>query len=120
MRRGRQHVSTLEAVSGSARILSARGRRPLWRVGRAWRVGASLLPLAWGALSSCADRQVSVGYRPDPTLARLTAPDALTIFDFGDQRGSEGDHDVFRVGGIYVGFTTRVVKVMTDTPWPRS
>jgi len=82
-------------------------------------IGAALV-LLWGALTSCADKQVTVRYRPDQTLARLAAPHALTIFDFADQRGIEGDHDVFRVGGIYVGFGTRIVKVMTDTPWPRT
>ena len=70
--------------------------------------------------TACADKQVIVRYQPDPTLERLTAPNALTIFDFSDQRGSEGDHDIFRVGGVYVGFWTRLVKVMTDTPWPRT
>jgi len=81
---------------------------------------AALLVFVSGALASCADRQVTVRFGADPTLPPLTAPAALTIFDFGDQRGSEGDHDVFRVGGIYLGFSTRVVKVMTDTPWPRT
>ncbi len=72
------------------------------------------------ALTACADKQVTVRYQPDPTFERLTAPSAVTIFDFSDQRGSEGDHDIFRVGGVYVGVWTRLVKVMTDTPWPRT
>jgi hypothetical protein len=85
-----------------------------------WLICGALMLLAAGALTACADRQVIVRYQPDPTLERLTAPSALTIFDFSDQRGSEGDHDIFRVGGVYVGFWTRLVKVMTDTPWPRT
>jgi hypothetical protein len=80
----------------------------------------ALILLAVSALTACADKQVTVRYQPDPTLERLTAPNALTIFNFSDQRGSEGDHDIFRVGGVYVGFWTRLVKVMTDTPWPRT
>jgi hypothetical protein len=54
--------------------------------------------LAVGALTACADKQVTVRNQPDPTLERLIAPNALTIFNFSDQRGSEGDHDIFRVG----------------------
>ena len=85
-----------------------------------WLTTAALVLLAVGALTACADKQVTVRYQPDPTLERLTAPNALTIFNFSDQRGTEGDHDIFRVGGVYVGFWTRLVKVMTDTPWPRT
>lgn len=72
------------------------------------------------ALTACADKQVTVKYQPDTAPELLRAPSAITIFDFSDQRGIEGDHDVFRVGGVYVGFWTRLVKVMTDTPWPRT
>jgi hypothetical protein len=89
------------------------------RPGSGLTAGALIL-LTVGALTACADKQVIVRYQPDPTLERLTAPNALTIFNFSDQRGSEGDHDIFRVGGVYVGFWTRLVKVMTDTPWPRT
>jgi len=80
----------------------------------------SLILLALGALTACADKQVTIRYQPDPTLERLTAPDALTIFNFSGQRGSEGDQDIFRVGGVYVGVWTRLITVMTDTPWPRT
>jgi hypothetical protein len=80
----------------------------------------SLILLALGALTACADKQVTIRYQPDPTLGRLEAPAALTIFNFSDQRGNEGDQDSFRVGGVYVGLWTRLVKVMTDTPWPRT
>jgi hypothetical protein len=71
-------------------------------------------------LAACADKQVTLRYQPDPALERWTAPPALTIFDFSDQRGSEGDQDIFRVGGVYLGVWTRLLKVMTDTPWPRT
>jgi hypothetical protein len=76
--------------------------------------------LATALVVGCADKQVIIRYQPDATLERLIAPKALTIFDFSDERGTEGDHDIFRVGGIYVGVWTRLVKVMTDTPWPRA
>jgi hypothetical protein len=96
----------------------AAGKNPR---GLSWLVrSGALILLALGALAGCADKQVAIRYQPDPTLERLTAPDALTIFDFSDQRGSEGDKDIFRVGGVYVGVWTRLVKVMTDTPWPRT
>ena len=85
-----------------------------------WLTSGALILLAVGALTACADKQVIVRYQPDPTFERSTAPNALTIFNFSDQRGSEGDHDIFRVGGVYVGLWTRLVKVMTDTPWPRT
>jgi ABC-type uncharacterized transport system auxiliary subunit len=81
--------------------------------------GALVLLLA--ALGGCADKRVTLAYRPDPNVVPLAqAANAVTVFDFADLRGSEGDQDVFRVGGIYVGVWTRLVKVMTDTPWPRS
>jgi len=84
------------------------------------RSGVLILLLA-ATLGACADKRVTLGYRPDPNVVRLAAsPNAVTVFDFADLRGSEGDHDVFRVGGIYVGVWTRLVKVMTDTPWPRA
>jgi hypothetical protein len=79
-----------------------------------------VLLLAIGVLVACADKQVTVRYQPDATLTPLPIPEGLTVFDFSDDRGSEGDADVFRVGGIYVGVWTRLVKVMTDTPWPRT
>jgi hypothetical protein len=73
------------------------------------------------ALVACADKRVTLEYRADPTATRFgAAPSAVTVFDFADRRGSEGDHDIFRVGGIYVGVWTRLVKVMTDSPWPRA
>jgi ABC-type uncharacterized transport system auxiliary subunit len=82
--------------------------------------GVVILILA-ATLGACADKRVTLTYRPDPTTVRLApAPNAVTVFDFADLRGSEGDHDVFRVGGIYAGVLSRLVKVMTDTPWPRS
>ena len=88
-------------------------------VGRLCIVRGWALMLAVAALAACADKQVTVRYQPDPAPP-LLAPEGLTIFDFADDRGTEGDHDVFRVGGVYVGVWTRLVKVMTDTPWPRS
>jgi hypothetical protein len=98
-------------------VNAAPGRGITERPG-SWLTCGALMLLAVGALTACADKQVTVRYQPDPTLERLTAPSALTIFNFSDQRGSEGDHDIFRVGGVYVGVWTRLVKVMTDTPWP--
>lgn len=84
-------------------------------------VRSIVLAVLVGALAAgCADKQVVVRYQPDPTLERLTAPRAVTIFNFSDERGTEGDKDIFRVGGIYVGVWTRLLKVMTDTPWPRA
>ena len=96
---------------------SLRQSRPL----RATLASVALVLLVGATLAACADKRVTLGYRPDPNAVRLAAaPNAVTVFDFADLRGSEGDHDIFRVGGIYVGVWTRLVKVMTDTPWPRA
>jgi len=81
-------------------------------------IAATLLTV--GLLYGCADKQVVIQYQPDPALQPLMAATGLTIFDFSDARGIEGDHDIFRVGGIYIGVWTRLVKVMTETPWPRA
>jgi len=85
-----------------------------------WVFPGAVILLAVGALAGCVDKQVVLRYQPDSTLERLTASNAVTIFNFSDQRGTEGDHDIYRVGGVYVGLWTRLVKVMTDTPWPRT
>jgi hypothetical protein len=88
---------------------------------RAVLASGALLLFVAATLGACADKRVTLEYRPDPNVVRLaSAPHAVTVFDFADLRGSEGDHDIFRVGGIYVGVWTRLVKVMTDTPWPRA
>jgi ABC-type uncharacterized transport system auxiliary subunit len=88
---------------------------------RAALASSAFLLLVTGVLGACADKQVTLAYRPDPSVARSAhAPNAVTVLDFADRRGSEGDHDLFRVGGIYVGVWTRLVKVMTNAPWPRA
>jgi hypothetical protein len=47
-----------------------------------WLTAGALILLTVGALTACADKQVIVRYQPDPTLERVTAPNALTIFNF--------------------------------------
>ena len=75
--------------------------------------------LVAAVLMGCTETQVVMRYRPDATLEAVAPARALTIFTFSDERGSEGDHDIFRVGGLYF-LWTRLVKVMTDNPWPRA
>lgn len=65
----------------------------------------------------CADRMVTLRYVPESTSATLANAHAITVFKFSDRRGSEGDNDAYRVGGIYGGYGNRLAKVMTDTPF---
>ena len=69
--------------------------------------------------AGCADRQVTLQYQQSG-LPPLAAANAVTIFQFTDRRGSEGDHDPLRVGGVYTRYGNRVAKVTTGTPWPRT
>jgi uncharacterized lipoprotein YajG len=71
-------------------------------------------------LAGCADKRITLSYTPDPGLARLSAENAVTVFQFRDSRGSEGDNDSYRVGGIYGGYGNRLSKLMVDTPWQRT
>ena len=77
-------------------------------------------PLALAALllAGCADRIVQLRYEPDDRIERLAAAQGVTVFRFADSRGSEGDKDPLRVGGIYLTYGNRVARVMTPDPWP--
>jgi hypothetical protein len=44
----------------------------------------------------------------------------LTVFQFRDSRGGEGDADPYRVGGTYGGYGNRLAKVMSEAPWQRT
>jgi hypothetical protein len=71
-------------------------------------------------LAGCADKRITLSYTPDPGLAKLSAANAITVFQLRDNRGGEGDNDSYRVGGIYGGYGNRLSKVMVDTPWQRT
>ncbi len=88
------------------------GTRPL-------SVLATLL-IASALAAGCADKHVTLEYQQQSGLPPLASPKALTIFPFSDRRGSEGDHDPLRVGGVYTHYGNRVAKVMTGTPWSRT
>lgn len=72
------------------------------------------------AVSGCADKRVTVRYDQGASLGTLAGAVPITIFQFADRRGSEGDQDPYRVGGVYGGYGNRLSKVMTDTPWQRT
>jgi hypothetical protein len=78
-----------------------------------------VLLIASALATGCADRQVTLQYQHSG-LPPLAATNALTIFPFADRRGSEGDQDPLRVGGVYTHYGNRVAKVTTGTPWPRT
>jgi hypothetical protein len=80
----------------------------------------ALLVAVAGIVTACADKSVTLRYQPDPALEPLANAGSLAVFRFTDQRGSEGDQDPFRVGGVYGGYGNRLSKVMTDTPWQRT
>lgn len=76
--------------------------------------------LAALASAGCADKMVTLQYAPDPSFTPLNSAQSITVFQFADRRGSEGDRDLYRVGGVYGGYGNRLAKVMTGTPWPRT
>jgi hypothetical protein len=82
------------------------------------------LGLLWFALvlagSGCADKRVALAYRPDSTLVRATGTSPVTVFQFSDRRGSEGDNNPYRVGGVYGGYGNRLSKVMSSTPFAQT
>ncbi len=88
------------------------GTRPL-------SVLAALL-IASALAAGCADKHVTLEYQQQSGLPPLVSPKAVTIFPFSDRRGSEGDHDPLRVGGVYTHYGNRIAKVMTGTPWSRT
>jgi hypothetical protein len=71
-------------------------------------------------LVGCAGKRVTLNYTADPGFAKLTGAQAVTVFQFRDSRGSEGDNDPYRVGGIYGGYGNRLSKVMADMPWQQT
>ena len=71
-------------------------------------------------LTSCADRMVALRYQPSALATPLSNTQPVTIFQFADQRGTEGDNNPYRVGGVYGGYGNRLAKVMTDAPFTRT
>jgi hypothetical protein len=70
-------------------------------------------------LTGCADQIVTLRYRPDLQIERLSTTQGVTVYKLADRRGDEGDHgDPLRVGGVYNGYGMRYAKIMTLTPWP--
>ena len=71
-------------------------------------------------LTGCGDRIVLLRYQPPAGATPLSDAQAVTVFQFRDDRGSEGDRDLYRVGGVYGGYGNRLAKVMTDSPFTRT
>ena len=88
-------------------------RRPATRL-------AVALVIAGGLLAGCADKHVILSYAPPAEIRRIAATGALTVYAFDDMRGTEGDHDPYRVGGVYGRYGNRVTKVMTQAPFDRT
>jgi len=91
----------------------------LGEVARA-RFGAVALLLIVALASGCADKRVSLRYAPGPAQPPIPDARAVTVFPFDDRRGSEGDQDPNRVGGVYYRYGNRIAKVMTETPFART
>lgn len=67
----------------------------------------------------CADKQITLKYPGDSTLTPLPSPRSLTVYQFQDARGTEGDRDPMRVGGIYGGYGNRLSKVNANAPFQK-
>jgi hypothetical protein len=76
----------------------------------------ALLTLTLLAAVGCGDKVVRLSYLPPPPTPVLQPK--LVIVGFEDQRGSEGDGNQYRVGGIYGGYGNRLAKVYLNEPWP--
>jgi hypothetical protein len=83
------------------------------------RIPVTLL-VSIGLLAGCADKHVSLTYLPERDLGRVASSRAVTVFPFSDARGSEGDRDPYRVGGVYGGYGNRLSRVLADKPWRRT
>jgi uncharacterized lipoprotein YmbA len=81
-------------------------------VGRAGLAVVALLSLA-----GCGDKTITLTYAPPAAARRVATASALTVFAFRDMRGTEGDNDPSRVGGIYGGYGNRLSKVSATAPF---
>jgi len=73
------------------------------------------------AFAGCAgaDLKVQLEYAADPRIEKISAGAPVTVFQFTDARGDEGDRgDVYRVGGVYNGYGVRLARIVHPTPWP--
>jgi hypothetical protein len=87
------------------------------------RRGSAAMLVTVGAiclLTSCADRMVALRYQSPAPATPLSNTQPVTIYQFVDQRGTEGDNNPHRVGGVYGGYGNRLAKVMTDVPFTRT
>jgi hypothetical protein len=67
--------------------------------------------------AGCGDKVIALKYAGDSTLTPLSAPRTLTVYQFKDARGDEGEGDPMRVGGIYGGYGNRLSKVNATAPF---
>src|SRR5262249_14584627 len=81
---------------------------------------ALVLVLAAASVAGCADKQVTLRYTPPASLRPLPDARALTVFPFDDRRGTEGDNDPNRVGGVDSRTGSRTAKVMATAPFSRT
>jgi hypothetical protein len=82
-------------------------------------LAAAVLVLAAALLAGCAPKQIALHYAPEG-LPPLRGAGSVTVFQFDDRRGSEGDADPYRVGGIYGRYGNRQAKIMVSTPFART
>ena len=76
-----------------------------------------VLAMASGLSVGCADKRITLKYQPPGTLEPMAPSQTITIYNFNDRRGEEGDGDPARVGGIYGGYGNRLSKVLTEGPF---
>ena len=70
-------------------------------------------------VTGCADKTIQLSYAPDAMTTKLDRAQPLTVFEFRDVRGEEGDNDPYRVGGVYDGYGSRKSKVIAQMSWQR-
>jgi predicted small lipoprotein YifL len=77
---------------------------------------AALAVLVLLSLAGCGDKTIALRYAPPAAASAVATAPAVTVFAFRDARGSEGDNDPYRVGGIYGGYGNRLSKVSATAP----
>ena len=70
--------------------------------------------------TGCGDKVIALKYSGDSTLKPLASSRSLTVYQFKDARGDEGDGDPVRVGGIYGGYGNRLSKVNATAPFQKT
>ena len=106
-----------EGARGAHLLCDVKVRRTAMARSIVYVVALGLVGLA---TAGCADKRITVRYEPATAMDTLTGAVPITIVQFADRRGSEGDQDPYRVGGVYGGYGNRLSKIITDTSWQRT